>query len=90
MEIVGVQVTTNWSAVGCALGLKANQLEEIYQSFRGETAMQDCIRRVFTKWYNGETCEYSWKKLAEVLCSATVNKQGLLPDIHAKLMAKYK
>ena len=51
--------------------------------------MQDCIRRVFTKWHDGETCEYSWKKLAEVLCSATVNKQGLLPDIHAKLMAKY-
>ena len=89
MEVVGAQVAARWSAIGCGLGLENSRLEEIEQSSQGPTAVQDCMRHVFSRWYDGETSEYSWKKLAKVLCSYPVGKQGLLPDIHTKLKEKY-
>ena len=89
MEVVGAQVAALWRAIGCGLGLKNNQLDVIEQSFKGPTAVQDCMRQVFSRWHDGETSEYSWKKLAEVLCSDPVGKQGLLPDIHTQLKEKY-
>ena len=90
MEVVGAQVMNEWRAIGCGLGVEKNQLDAIYQSFRGTTtAALDCMMEVFSKWHDGGASEYSWKKLAEVLCSDPVGKQGLLPDIHTKLKEKY-
>ena len=90
VEIVGVTVQSKWRAVGLRLGLDEPQLDTIQQSHQGSVnSVQDCMTSVFTKWCEGNTSEYSWRKLAEVLCSQTVNMPQILGDIHAKLISKY-
>ena len=86
MEIVGVDVQTKWRAIGLGLGLNKRQLDIIQQSHRGSVnSEQDCMTDVFHQWCEGNTSKYSWKKLAEVLCSQAVNMPNILPVIHAKL-----
>ena len=77
MKIVGVDVQAEWEVIGLELGLEPSTLNNIaYDNGRESSA---CMRRVFTKWHDGETSEYSWRQLAEVLCQKTVDKKGLLP-----------
>ena len=79
MEFVGVDVQANWEDVGLGLGLDDAALSAIESNSNGKT--KTCMRKVFTQWHDGNTSEYSWKTLAEVLCSKIVNKPRLLPDI---------
>lgn len=76
MNAIGVDVQAEWESVGLGLGLEAATLKAVSKDCSGDTAT--CMRRVFTEWHDGRTSEYSWKKLAEVLCSRAVNRQGLL------------
>ena len=90
VEIVGVTVQSKWRAVGLRLGLDEPQLDTIQQTHQGSVnSVQDCMTDVFAKWYEGNTSEYSWRNLAEVLCSQMVNMPQILGDIHAKLISKY-
>ena len=79
MEVVGVDVQVDWEDVGLGLGLGSTELKAIKTNCSGKT--KSCMADVFTQWHDGGTSEYSWKKLAEVLCSRTVDKPGLLPDM---------
>ena len=91
MELVGVKVQVDWEKVGLGLGLDQST---VLNTIRVDCSdSYSCMSRVFDKWYNSSSSEYTWKKLAEVLCSTTVNRQGLLPDllkgIHSKLLENY-
>ena len=84
MEAVGVDVQAEWENVGLGLGLEQSSLDTI-RSDCGRDASR-CMRNVFTQWKNSECSEYSWRKLAEVLCSRTLNKAGLLPQILKRIV----
>ena len=77
MELVGVKVQVNWESVGLGLGLEQSTLNTIRVHYSGSYS---CMNRVFDKWCNSSS-EYTWKRLAEVLCSRRVNRQRLLPDL---------
>ena len=77
MELVGVKVQADWEKVGLGLGLEQSTLNTVRVDCSDSYS---CMSRVFDKWCNSSS-EYTWKKLAEVLCSRTVNRQGLLPDL---------
>ena len=83
MEVVGVDIQTDWENVGLGLGLESVTLDTIHKDCGRHSS--SCMRRVFTLWHDGKTSEYSWQKLAEVLCSRTVNKPGLIPHILEKI-----
>lgn len=89
LNLVGVDVQVHWRQIGLGLGLKPPELDAIQQKHRGAVNSElDCITEVFSKWHDGKTSEYSWKKLAEVLCSPLVNQKHLLAGTHAKLSPK--
>ena len=79
MSIVGVDVQAYWDKVGLELGLQPSALESI-EKCHGQD-LYKCMTKVFTVWHDSQTSEYSWKKLAEVLCSRTVNKPYLFPKM---------
>ena len=90
MELVGVKVQVDWEKVGLGLGLEQSTLNTIRVNCSDSYS---CMSRVFEKWYNSSSSEYTWKKLAEVLCSTTVNRQGFFPDllrnIQSELLESY-
>ena len=89
LELVGVKLQIQWRQIGLGLGLKQPELDVIQQTNRNSiNAELDCITRVFDRWHDGVTSEYSWKKLAEVMCSPLLMKQGMLADMHSKLSKK--
>ena len=72
--------------MGIGLGLPVEELGAIQMDHKGDPDQAFlCITEVFSQWRARATSEYSWKHLAEVLSSRTVNKQGLLPEIHSRL-----
>ena len=79
MSAVGVDVQADWDKVGLELGLEPSTLESINRSYSQD--LSRCMIQVFTVWHQSQTSEYSWKKLAEVLCSRIVNKPYLLPKM---------
>ena len=79
MNVVGVDVEADWDKVGLELGLESSTLDSINRSYSQD--LSRCMRRVFIVWHESQSSEYSWKKLAEVLCSRTVNKLHLLPKM---------
>ena len=79
MSVVGVDVQADWYNVGLELGLEPSALESINRSYSHD--LSRCMTRVFTVWHESQSSEYSWKKLAEALCSRTVNKPHLLPKM---------
>ena len=79
MSAVGVDVQADWYNVGLELGLEPSTLESINRSYGHD--LSRCMTRVFIVWHESQSSEYSWKKLAEVLCSRTVNKPYLLPKM---------
>ena len=88
MEVVGVRMQANWRAVGRGLGLKNYQLDTIQQNHQHSVHfVQDCVSDVFSRWRDTQSSEYSWRNLAKVLM---VGSEGLLPEIHTELSAKYK
>ena len=84
MEAVGVDVQAEWENVGLGLGLEQSTLDTI-RSDCGRDASR-CMRNVFTQWKNSVSSEYSWRNLAVVLCSRTLNKAGLLPQILKRIV----
>ena len=79
MEIVGVDLQAEWESVGLGLGLEQSTLDAIRKDCPADSSA--CMRRVFAKWDDSQTSEYSWKKIAKVVCSRTVNKPNLLPQM---------
>jgi hypothetical protein len=91
VEIVGVAAQSKWRGIGLGLDLDNYKLDAMQESHKGSVnPVQHCMTGVFDTWCTGRACEYSWKKLAEVLCSQSVNMSGILPDMRAKLITKYK
>ena len=90
LDFVGVNVLVHWRQIGLGLGVKPPDLDAIQQKNRGAVNPDlECITEMFTKWHDGVTSEYSWKNLAEVLCSPRVNQKHLLAGTHAKLSGKH-
>ena len=83
MNIVGVHVQADWKKVGDGLGLEAATLSTIHSDYSRD-GCSSCMREVFIKW-NEKMKENSWKKLAQIVSSETVNKAGLLPDMLDKI-----
>ena len=79
MSVVGVDVKADWDKVGLELGLETSTLKSINRSCSHD--LSSCMTQVFIVWHESQSSEYSWKKLAEVLCSRTVNKPYLLPKM---------
>ena len=82
MNIVSADVESKWESVGLGLGLETPVLKTISKD--NNNVCSCCMREVFTRWYDNGP-EYSWQKLAEVLCSATVQQANLLPRILEKV-----
>ena len=61
MEVVGVDIQTDWENVGLGLGLESATLDTIHKDCGRHSS--SCMRRVFTLWHDGETSEYSWQNL---------------------------
>ena len=87
LEIVGTNVQAQWKRLGIGLGLDKSKLDAIERDCRGDTF--NCMTEVFEMWSRQEDNEYSWKNLAEVLCSEIVKQPRLLPDMHKKLSIMY-
>ena len=90
MSIVGAEVRAKWRAIGLGLGVKEHDLDAIQENNKGgiDPAMSSMMQ-VFQKWRDGMTSEYSWKKLAEVLCSPLVDGRRILEEMHTKLTKMY-
>ena len=86
MEHVGAELQAEWKSIGLGLGLKDQDFEIIKANNKSTL---EYISKVFVMWHDRETSEYSWQKIAEVLCYKIVSKQSILSDIHAKLSSKY-
>ena len=90
MEVVGVDCKAIWRDIGEGLGIDKNALDAIQVNASRELDLpQACMRMVFTRWHDGMTSEYSWRKLAKVLCSRMVNRKGHLETMHTQLKEKY-
>ena len=82
-----MDLRAQWKDIGTKLGVPQSDLEAYEEDLRGNS--QRCITKVFNTWHDGMTSEYSWRNLAEAMCSPLVNKQGLLPALYDKLKEKY-
>ena len=87
LEIVGTNVQARWKRLGIGLGLDKSKLDALEKDCRGDTF--DCMTEVFEMWSRQEDNEYSWKNLAEVLCSEIVQEQRRLPVMYKKLSKMY-
>ena len=90
MNYVGAGCQALWRAIGLQLKLKTADLDTIQSETAGQPdAAMTSMSKVFDRWHNGETCEYSWKKLAEVLCSPAVNRPLQLKKMYTELRKKH-
>ena len=87
LEIVGTKVQAQWERLGIGLGLDISKLKAIGEDCRGDTFK--CMTEVFEMWSRQEDNEYSWKKLAEVLCLDIVKQPRLLSVMYKKLSIMY-
>ena len=88
MEFVGVDLQAFWEAIGGNLGLTTPQLTTIKANAGPVNTSMDCMRQVFVKWHDGMTSKYSWKHLAEVMCTKTVDQPGQLRVMYDGLSKK--
>ena len=90
MEMAGMELRAQWREVGRKLGLESYDLAAFDQDFRGDT--QRCMTQVFQTWSDreGHTSDYSWKKLAEAICSPVVGRESLLQSVYDKLKLRAK
>ena len=85
MNIVGVRVKVKWREIGLGLGFEGWELDGIKAAKAGEINQpQSCMTEVFTKWKDAMKCDYSWKKLAELLESPAVDEKGLVREMYKK------
>ena len=90
MNYVGADCQASWRAIGLQLKVKNADLDAIQLEIAGQpNAAKTNMSKVFDQWHNGETCEYSWKKLAEVLCSPAVNRPLQLNKMYTELTKKH-
>ena len=91
MNIIGADCKDEWRKFGTELGLSPADLNAIGMRFPNSAdPASDCMLSVFSMWSERETEDYSWKKLAEVLCSRNVNKPGLLNKVCTDLSHLYQ
>ena len=90
MNFVGADCKASWHEIGEQLKIAKGDLAAIRLQTAGRPrAALDSMSSVFTQWHDGMTCEYSWKKLAEVLCSDAVDMRSQLPKMYTKLTKKH-
>ena len=82
MEYVGEDLQPEWERVGVGLGVNQPRLDAIRSNFNDSSTR---LSHVFTLWHDSQTTEYSWRRLAEVLCSRTVNRPRLLSQMYQRL-----
>ena len=87
--MAGVELRAKRKLVGQALGFEVYDLDAINMNHHGDVQM--CMLLVFQTWSDreGHTSNYSWKKLAEAICSPLVNRKALLQLMYDRLKAKY-
>ena len=87
--MAGVELRAKWKLVGQALGFEVYDLDAINMNNHGD--VQKCMTQVFQTWGDreGHTSNYSWKKLAEAICSPVVGRESLLQLMYDRLKAKY-
>ena len=67
------------------------QLQAIQANHAGQPDWQKrCFTKVFVKWHDGMTSDYTWEKVAEALVSTDVGSVWLLEELYKKLEAKKK
>ena len=89
INFVGADCQAFWMAIGQLLEIKQGHLQAIQLQRAGQpSAALSSITAVFIQWRDGMTSEYSWKKLAEVLCSPAVNKPLQLQKMYTELIKK--
>ena len=87
MNIAGVKLKAKWRDVGEGLGIEQHELDAIQENTKGGVdPAQECMRKVFSKWHNAMTSDYTWKNLAEVVMSHTVDMKPLLKKMHDELV----
>ena len=84
---IGTKVQAQWEGLGIGLGLDKSKLDAIEKDSKSDTFK--CMTEVFEMWSRQEDNEYSWKKLAEVLCSEIEKQQRLLPFMYKELSIMY-
>jgi len=86
MDYVGVTAKNKWREIGVHLGVAQADLDS-FQMEEGNKidAMQHCMRRVFQKWHEAMTSEYTWQKLVGVLESPGVNMKRAVLDLYWSL-----
>ena len=87
--MAGMELRAQWREVGQALEFESHDLDAIYENKHGN--VQRCMTQVFQTWHDrkGHTSNYSWKKLAEAICSPLVDRESLLQSVYDKLRRKY-
>ena len=91
MNYVGVDLQAQWTAIALELGLKKSAIAAIQENHRGAVnAAKKCMMDVFTEWEKTMVSEYSWKHLAEVLCSNNVEERSHLTYLYEELSKKKK
>lgn len=89
MNYVGADCQASWRAIGQQLKVEDAFLDAIQLETAGNpNASIACMSKVFRQWYSGMTCEYSWKKLAEVLLSHAVEKPLQVEKVYSELTKK--
>ena len=90
MEMAGIELRAKWRDVGKKLGIEDYELDAYDGDYRGDS--QRCMSKVFETWWNrdGHTSNYSWEKLAEVICSRLIDKGSLLPELLKRLNKLYE
>ena len=84
-----MELIAKWREVGQALRFEDHDLDAIDENKRGD--VQKCMTQVFQTLGDreGHTSNYSWKKLAEAICSPVVGRKALLQLMYNRLKAKY-
>jgi len=71
--------------------VRQGTLEAIQANHAGQPEWQKkCFTRVFVKWHDGLTSEYTWEKVAEALVSRDVDSKWLLEVLYKKLIKAKK
>ena len=74
MEHVCVDAGVKWHAIGLQLGIPNGTLQMIDSDGRGR--VKQCCREMFDEWLR-ENPNATWRRLIEVLCTASVGKNVL-------------
>ena len=73
-----------WYNIGVELDVETSTLDIISTECQGK--VEDCFRKILTKWLNRVEPQPSWNALVEALESPTVDHPNLADKIRSKYM----